>query len=274
MATHNLAATDTPENAGESVADDATPHTTLSTDKAWGDTMEFGSDPCSESGRYEVNDLRDVGANSEDDWMSRMLLSKEFQLLPAKNLQAIFARLEPIDYTAGSHIIEQDEVGEFFYIITRGRCLVTRKLPTGPGSLTLAELSVGDTFGEEALITDAPRQANITMVTDGAVMRLSKADFKELLSGPILEYVDSEEGDKIVADGGQWLDVSMRTPNQPEAPSATTRIPMYMLRLKLDVLDPASCYVVTSGNITHSCAAAHILSQYGFRVKVLQTNSD
>ena len=47
--------------------------------------------------------------------------------------------------------------------------------------LKLAELGGGESFGEEALISDAKRNATITMGRDGALGRLGKDDFEELL---------------------------------------------------------------------------------------------
>ena len=51
---------------------------------------------------------------------------------------------------------------------------------------------VGDTFGEEALISDAKRNATVTMTCGRVgVMRLGKDDFKKLLNEPMLDWVDA-----------------------------------------------------------------------------------
>ena len=57
-------------------------------------------------------------------------------------------------------------------MLIRGSALVTRETPLSKEGIKLAELSVGDTFGEEALISEAKRNATVTMQSDGAVMRL------------------------------------------------------------------------------------------------------
>ncbi len=217
---------------------------------------------------YEVNDLREEGASALSDWMTKLLLNKEFQLVPATNLQAIFAKLEPMTFRSGQSVITQGEIGKYFFVITSGRCEVTRELPMDRGNVKLAELTVGDTFGEEALITDATRQATVTMLVDGAVMRLNKADFKKLLSEPIVSMIDGRAAQDVVDDGGKWLNVDFAEKNEQPDPPNIVRIPTYLLRLKLDQLDSTLSYVVVSRKHSHACAAAHILQQSGFDVYV------
>ncbi|MFK8031089.1 MAG: cyclic nucleotide-binding domain-containing protein [Gammaproteobacteria bacterium] len=218
---------------------------------------------------YEVNDLREEGDAELSDWMTKLLLKKEFQLVGASNLQAIFAKLEPVNYKAGQPVIKQGDSGTHFFVITSGRCIVSRELPTNRGTVKLAELSVGDTFGEEALITDATRQATVSMATAGTVMRLSKEDFNKLLSEPIVQRVDRSQADDILSKDGVWLNVDF-TENVDQAdPENVVRIPTYLLRLKLDQLDMSKRYVVTGRKYSHARAAAHILQQSGFNACVL-----
>ena len=60
-------------------------------------------------------------------------------------------------------VIKQGDEGDFFYAIVQGKCLVTRESPLNQKGIKLAELGVGETFGEEALIAEAKRNATITM---------------------------------------------------------------------------------------------------------------
>lgn len=225
--------------------------------------------PCEVMHSYEVSDIREDGASALSGWMTKLLLNKEFQMVPANNLQAIFSRLEPMTFLAGQNVIAQGEPGNHFFVITAGRCVVTRELPLDRGEVTLAELTVGDTFGEEALITNATRQATITMITHGAVMRLDKDDFRKLLSEPIVSVVEPDEADAIILKGGEWLNVDFAENSDAPDPPNTIRIPTYLLRLKLEQLDSSQQYVVVSRKYSHACAAAHILRQNGFDVYVL-----
>ena len=73
--------------------------------------------------------------------------------------------------------------------------------------IKLAELGVGDTFGEEALIAEAKRNATVTMLTDGVLMRLNKQDFRELMNEPLLQWVSYDKAREIIANRGAagWM---------------------------------------------------------------------
>ena len=86
---------------------------------------------------------------------------------------------------AGEVVIKQGDEGDYFYAIVQGRCLVTRESPLNQKGIKLAELGVGETFGEEALIAEAKRNATVTMITDGVLMRLNKQDFRDLMHEPL-----------------------------------------------------------------------------------------
>jgi rhodanese-related sulfurtransferase len=135
---------------------------------------------------------------------------------------------------------------------------------------------VGDTFGEEALIAEAKRNATVTMLTDGSLMRLNKNDFRELMNEPLLQWVTSERAQQIVQGGGRWLDVRLPSEFQNMAVEGSINIPLYFIRLKLSTLDRNTPYVVYCDTGRRSSAAAYILVERGFEAYVLSgglTNS-
>jgi CRP-like cAMP-binding protein len=222
-----------------------------------------------QTGQYEVSELQ---GNDEinDDWMTTLLQTKAFHKIPPANIQAIFMRLQQVNYKANDVIIKQGEEGDYFYIITRGRCIVTRETPLNKEGIRLAELEVGDTFGEEALISEAKRNATVYMETEGTLMRLGKDDFNTLLNEPMLDWVDKERANAIVRQGGKWLDV--RLPSEFEAfhNEGAINIPLYFIRLKLKTLDPDVTYVVCCDTGRRSSAGAFILNERGFQTVVLE----
>ena len=223
-----------------------------------------------QAGAYEVNDLRSLDNEpGQSHWMTALLQTRAFRNIPAVNIQAIFMRLEEIDYRAGDLVIKQGDEGDFFYIITAGTCAVTRETPLNRDGIRLAELAAGDTFGEEALITESKRNATVSMLTSGKVMRLSKANFQVLLKEPSIERVDYSEAQVIIANGGKWLDARLPSEFEPSHQAGAINIPLYVIRLKLGNLDPDTQYVVYCDTGRRSSAAAFILIEKGFNACVL-----
>ena len=222
-----------------------------------------------QTGSYEVSELRGESGGS-DDWMTTLLQTKAFHKIPPANIQAIFMRLQQVNHKAGDVVIKQGDEGDFFYVITRGKCVVTRETPLNKEGIRLAELQVGDTFGEEALISEAKRNATVAMETDGSLMRLGKDDFRKLLNEPMLDWVDAAGAEKVIQEGGQWLDV--RLPSEFEAyhNEGAINVPLYFIRLKLKTLDSSVKYVVCCDTGRRSSAGAFILNERGFQTYVLK----
>jgi CRP-like cAMP-binding protein len=225
-----------------------------------------------QTGSYEVNELRGVGeaGPSSDDWMTNLLQTKAFHNIPPANIQAIFMRMQRVDYKPGEIVIKQGDDGDFFYVIVKGRCLVTRETPLNKEGIKLAELGMGDTFGEEALISDAKRNASVSMLTEGTLMRLAKEDFRKLLNEPMLEWVDMTQAQALVARGGKWLDVRLPSEFENGHLDGAINLPLYFIRLKLKSLDRNVHYVVCCDTTRRSSAGAYILSERGFHAAVLK----
>ena len=208
-------------------------------------------------------------ADDSADWMSRILQSKAFLRIPPANIQHMFMRLQELPVRAGQEVITQGEDGDYYYIISRGRCKVTRESANG-ASVTLAHLSDGDAFGEEALLADSKRNATITMETDGLLMRLSKGDFEELLKAPMLNEVDLDTAKEMVKNGAVLLDVRMETEHKAGHIKGSLNVPLFMLRLKVEALDNAKAHICYCETGRRSSAAAFLLSEQGIDSFVLK----
>jgi CRP-like cAMP-binding protein len=225
-----------------------------------------------QTGSYEVNELRGVNEEgpSSDDWMTNLLQTKAFHRIPPANIQAIFMRMQRVDYRTGEVIIKQGDEGDYFYVIVKGRCAVTRETPLNRDGIKLAELGMGDTFGEEALISDAKRNASVAMTTDGTLMRLAKQDFRTLLNEPMLEWVDMDQARTLVAGGAKWLDVRLPSEFENYRLEGALNMPLYFIRLKLKTLERDTHYIVCCDTGRRSSAGCYILSERGFRASVLK----
>jgi len=224
-----------------------------------------------QTGTYEVSDLQGkVEASGGDDWMTVLLQTKAFHKIPPANIQAIFMRMQQINYRAGDVILKQGAEGDYFYVLTRGTAVVTRETPLSKDGIKLAELQVGNTFGEEALISEAKRNATVTMSSEGAVMRLGKDDFKRLLNEPMLDWVSFDQAKELINGGAQWLDVRLPSEYENQHLDGAINIPLYFIRLKMSTLDPDRKYVLCCDTGRRSSAGAYILSERGYHAFVLR----
>ncbi len=218
----------------------------------------------------QVEETSEDEEDDDSDWMTRILQSKAFLQVPPANIQAMFMRMQDIPVKTGDVIIKQGGEGDYYYIIKHGKAKVTRTSKTG-SELTLATLGDGDAFGEEALLSEAKRNANIVMTTDGAMMRLSKEDFNELLKEPMLSWVTNEEADAMVkGEGAVWIDVRLESEYKNANIEGSINIPLFMLRLKAQSLDTEKQYILYCNSGRQSSACAYLLSERGLQVHCLK----
>lgn len=197
--------------------------------------------------------------DDSDDWMSALLRSPIFQRLPPTNLQKILMSLEAVHFSKGEVIIEQGSMGDYYYLIKNGHCELTRKPTPTAKEIKLAQLATGDTFGEDALLSDAPRNVTITALTDISLLRLNKAQFVSLIKEPSLTFVDHTEMQKAVQQGATLLDV--RTPDEYEKYHLEGSInePFFSLRMQLKTLNREKPIIVICGDGKTSEAAVFLL---------------
>ncbi len=197
--------------------------------------------------------------DDSDDWMSALLRSPIFQRLPPTNLQKILMSLEAVHFSKGEVIIEQGSMGDYYYLIKNGHCELTRKPTPNAKEIKLAQLATGDTFGEDALLSDAPRNVTITALTDISLLRLNKPQFVSLIKEPSLTFVDHLEMQKAVQQGATLLDV--RTPDEFEKYHLEGSInePFFSLRMQLKTLNRDKPIIVICGDGKTSEAAVFLL---------------
>ena len=225
-----------------------------------------------QTGSYDVEELNAESADDDDggDWMTKLLQTKAFHRIPPANLQTMFMTMEEVAFQAGDNVIKQGDDGDYFYIISHGKCQVIRESANKPEGVPLATLNVGDSFGEEALISDAKRNATIKMLTDGNLMRLSKSDFETLLKEPLMKTVTFDEAKEMVAKGAQMLDVRLPNEFQKWNIKGSVNMPLYFLRNKIDTLEESKQYVIACDTGRRSSSAGYILSERGFDAYVLK----
>ncbi len=113
-----------------------------------------------------------------------------------------------------------------------------------------------------------PRNATVTMATDGVLMKLDRQDFDALLREPssipcrAIRYCPA-------AEGAWWLDVRTSDEFDQEHLVGATNMPLNVLRLKSRLLDPGKTYIAYCDTGRRSATAAFLLKNAGLDVIVL-----
>lgn len=213
---------------------------------------------------YEVTEFD----GDDPQWMFDLLSNPAFSGVPPGNLHSLFGRFEAVRAEAGQVILEQGGPGDYYYLIRSGSVRVTRSASEGK-TVTLAELQPGQGFGEEALISGDPRNATVTMLNAGELMRLPAADFDSLLREPLVHRVNLAQGAELIKHGAQLIDVRLEAEFNEGSLKGSTNLPLYLLRLKANGLDRKRTYILFCQSGRRSAAAAFLLTQRGFDARVL-----
>jgi len=228
--------------------------------------------PTDHAGDYTVTDTEE---EEDVDWMSNLLSSPLFEFIPPTNIQTLFSKFEEAEYEAGDVVIRQGEQGDYFYVIQSGRARIERG--SGDKTALLASLKAGDSFGQDALISDVPRNATVTMESKGTLMRLAEPDFESLLMSPVLETVTEDETREMVETGDpKTYIIDVRNPRELEKGKmeGAINIPLLLLRKNLSKLKPEAVYVTTSHRGRRAELAAYILNENGFTAYALKRGDD
>ncbi len=205
-----------------------------------------------------------------DDWMTALLRAPIFQRLPPANLQKILMGLEVVHFNKGETILEQGGTGDYYYLIKNGQCWLTRKPSPNAKEIKLAQLAKGDTFGEDALLSGAPRNVTITALTDISLLRLDKNQFISLIKEPSLKFVDFAGMQEAVKQGAVLLDVRSQDDYESHHLDGSINTPFFSLRMQLKTLSHEKPVVVVCQDGKTSEAAAFLLLRNKIEAVILK----
>lgn len=218
---------------------------------------------------FEVTEFE----GDDPEWMFTVLTLPAFQKLPPANTNAMFSRFVRVEVKAGDVVIRQGEPGDNYYLIREGKAEVSRVEADGQPAM-LATLGKGDGFGEEALVSGMPRNATVTMRSDGVLMRMAQTDFNELLRVPMVKWVTPSQVKQMAAEGAGLIDVRLEDEFKTGTLRGALNIPLAQLRGKTEALDAKRKYIVFCQSGQRSASAAFLLEQRGFEVYVLKDGLD
>eukprot|EP01084_Bolivina_argentea_P256446 431770_1 len=156
-----------------------------------------------------------------------------FASLSDEQMEEVVGAMEEKEYGPGDNIIMEDDDGHYFYIVAVGSCDVYIKTKND-GKVPVRTLQVGDSFGELALMYNAPRSATVragdggpvkvwaldrstfrsTILASGQARRKKYEEFLEkipllngLIHGEIAQLADAvepltfDDGEKVIEQG-------------------------------------------------------------------------
>lgn len=197
--------------------------------------------------------------DNNTDWMTTLLKSPIYRALPPANLQRVLIELEEVSYQPDETIIEQGAPGDYYYLIKSGQCLITRKPSRLAKEIKLGQLKSQDTFGEDSLLSDQPRNVSVRALTEVSLLRLKKEHFINLIQKPTLKYIDYEQAQTEIAKGATLLDVREPDAYKHNHLENSINAPFFSLRMHLKNLMTKQPVIVICDDGKTSNAAAFIL---------------
>jgi len=215
----------------------------------------------------QLNISRERDLDEDADWMMTILRSNLFFKVPPINVEDIFSRLTTRIVDRGDVVIRQGEVGDQCYFLKEGEAEVSR-FENGQTTV-VARIGEGRCFGEDALVNDAPRNASITMRTDGVLMCLDKQDFFRLSKEPVVTSIALQDLDEKVNQGYVCVDLRTVEEYSERHLPAAVNIPLNLLAIKSRLLNRSTQYIFYCDTGRRSKAAAHLLAQQGYQTFAL-----
>jgi CRP-like cAMP-binding protein len=208
------------------------------------------------------------GAPGGNNWVFRLLRAPAFARLPTGNIEKMFQMFEPVTVKPSEIVMREGDAPDYFYVVREGTASVSKYLDGAPQ--VVAYLREGDTFGEDALLSNLPRNATVRMMQGGQLMRLSREAFEAVLKPPMLSWVLPAEAARLVHAGAALLDVRMPEEHAQRAIDGSVNVPLYRLREDVaNVLPSGSRVIVYCNTGERSAAAAFVLKRLGYEVSAL-----
>ena len=103
-----------------------------------------------------------------------------FSEMDEQEVSEIRALMDELKFKAGQTIIREGDTGSLFYILTEGEVQVSIR-DAGGKDIILQELGPGGFFGELSMLTQEPRSARVSAVSNVTLLALERDEFFDFL---------------------------------------------------------------------------------------------
>ncbi len=203
-----------------------------------------------ERARFLAESPIDVTHFDGGGWQERFLLSPMMRKTCPTEWRTILAELERVPVSKGQRVVEEATPADGCYVLRDGHAVVHA------GRHTFAYLMPGDFFGEDALVTGQMRNASVTMLEEGAVLRMPESVFRQMLRESVVPRVSAAGRGVMVNAGGSPIE-------------GVIHVSLRWLRQQLRKMDRGRPHYVVGGIEQDRTLAALILIQAGFKASAV-----
>ena len=104
-----------------------------------------------------------------------------FSGLDSKETEIVVMAMEEVKFQPGDDVIIQGDDGDYFYVVDSGNLDCTKQYKGKDKPTYLKTYEPGESFGELALLYNAPRAASIKAKTEAVCFALDRACFNNIV---------------------------------------------------------------------------------------------
>ena len=208
-----------------------------------------------------LNDHDLIDDDFQEDWDNAFIRSPLAANLSNTAIHQLLAALEDVEVEAGQQIVKKHSDGDYFYIVKKGLAKVITD-PQGPFNGETFTIEPGSYFGDEALIANTIRNAEVIMQTDGVLARLSNNHFQTLVRAYLISTAPDEVYNQ--AENIQILDVRLPLETKIQPIEKSRNIPIAEFRNHISEFKTSCLYIIAPSDDKRSDLATYLMRQAGF----------
>lgn len=182
-----------------------------------------------------------------------------FRSIPMEYIENAFSRMQHKLFRKGDVINNHREGCDAYYLILSGRAEVQRFNNQTRENHRITELGIGDTFGDEALVSGKNLTETVIMLEDSEILVLGKQDHQELIQRPLVRTVQAKIAQTMLDNGYKLLDVRFDEEFSEHRIPGAQLIPLAELTHRMNELDKDQPYIIYCHSGPRSAIAAMIL---------------
>lgn len=182
-----------------------------------------------------------------------------------------FARMKRVEIRQGTEIVHEGEKGDAYYLLDSGSADVLQKNKESGEQHCVRKLFPGDSFGEEALVQNKPRNATVRTTSDSVVLKLIASDFEELVRPSLVQSISAKNARELLRNRqAELIDCRYELEyNQYRIPGARLA-PLQTLRDNIHRFSKNQSYLIYCHHERRSQAAVFLLQERGVYARYIE----